>query len=140
DGISPTRLAMHKKSDELAAASDFEEFSRQVIAAAKWDGNSQLVIDGIRHVEALSAVCKIVSPIPLVLIYIDIDKTVQINRFKARDGLTENDLREYEGHQTELAVATALRQAANFIVDGNGPIDHVLDQVMIHVVGQITPQ
>jgi hypothetical protein len=53
---------------------DPEEFCRAVLAHYGWNAGEPLVIDGIRRVEVARALCKLVAPLEVRVIFLDVDE------------------------------------------------------------------
>ena len=103
-------------------------FCRDVLAAAGWQPGSGIVVDGIRHVEAVQNLSEIVAPLPFFLVHVAIEEPVRSKRLFLRDGAPAQT--EVESHSTEAAVTDILPQGADVIVDAAHPIDRIVAQVI----------
>jgi cytidylate kinase len=68
-GIKIERKELQSLGHDLLE-NDLEEFCKNVLSHGKWDGQSSLIIDGIRHIKVLEQLKKLVYPLPLYLIYL----------------------------------------------------------------------
>jgi dephospho-CoA kinase len=107
---------------------DLHQFCVAVLAQAPWAPGEPLVIDGVRHVEVAEALKSLVSPSGLRLIYIDVDDARRVQRLRERSP-HEKTLSELDRHSTEVQVKTALRQLADFVLDGNQPTEDLIREV-----------
>jgi len=92
-----------------------------------------LVIDGIRHVEAIDTLRQLVAPSKLLLVFVDISELEHEARLRQR-GLTKDEkLERVETHSTEAQVRAMLPGIADLTVDGNQPIERLLHQILTWV-------
>lgn len=118
-GLDEARETLQEIGAELVAK-NLERFCQSVLKQAKRSTDESLVVDGIRHVEVLDAVRRLVSPARLVLIFIDVDLAVRKARL-LEEGINGVRLGELESHSTEIQVGDRLRNAADLVVDGSRP-------------------
>jgi dephospho-CoA kinase len=111
---------------EMLIAGGWQNFCENVLAAAEWQPTNPLVIDGIRHVEAVNCLTAIVAPLPFVLVYIAIDEHLRTRRARNRDCSTAVE----ESHSTECAVTGTLQGIAHLVVDGSSAVDAVVADVI----------
>jgi hypothetical protein len=78
----------------------WEEFCRAVLMQVHWEPGQPLVIDGIRHTEAVDALRQLVTP------------------------------SEAEEHPIEVQVGTVLPEMADLIVDGARPVEDLLREMV----------
>lgn len=127
--ISKTRKVLQTIGNELVI-SDVESFCNNVLQQANWKHGQPLIIDGVRHVNVLIALRKIVAPMKLYLLFISIDGDVQANRFIARETEELLSLQTLELDSTEQQVGTYLRDMADFIVDGSRSVEKVIQDII----------
>ncbi len=100
---------------EALIGAGWEEFCRAVLAQVNWMPGRSLVIDGIRHVEALAALRRIVAPTPLLLVYLEAADTARESRLRDK-GIDDERRRRIESHSTEIEVMTMLLGFADYRV------------------------
>lgn len=95
----------------------WDVFCEAVLEQANWEPGQGLIIDGIRHMEALQQLEILVRPAELLLVYVETPKGVRLARFQNRDreGLS---LDEAEKANTESQVEGILKASADILVDG----------------------
>lgn len=101
----------------------WKKLCQAVLEDADWRGGEGLVIDGIRHVEALETLRVLVSPLPLFLVYVRIDERMRKARLLERNGYGEQRLRRIDQHETESQVKAVLAGVADLVVDGALPVE-----------------
>ena len=106
-----------------------EQFCRAVLAQTGWRLGQSLVVDGLRHVEALQELKRLVAPAKLLLIFIETSEAVRRNRVTERKGADCKELLRIESHSTERQVQAALPQIADITVDGNRPIEDLAQEI-----------
>jgi hypothetical protein len=108
----------------------WEGFCRAVLSQVDWEPGQPIVIDGIRHVEAIDTLRQLVAPSKLLLVFVDISDLEHEARLRQR-GLTKDEkLQRVETHSTEAQVRAMLPGIADFTVDGTQPIDRLLHQIV----------
>lgn len=131
-GISHEREDLQKLGKGLIHELGFDEFTANVLAAAGWSANLPLVVEGIRHVDAVESVRRAASGTEFFLVYIDAEEDQRLTRIEARDLATHERIKRWDSHSTEREVE-ALRELADFVVTSSGsPHD-----VAVEIVGSI---
>lgn len=125
---SSDRLVLQEIGQELFEK-NLTTFCCNVLLSAGWKKGKYFVIDGIRHVDVLTELQRIVAPVPLKLIYINIAGELQANRFK-KSG-SRHSLDTVESHATEVDVVDALKQLAQLQLDGSVPIEDLLQKLVL---------
>ena len=75
------------------------------------------MVDGIRHLEAVSSIRKLVEPLELILVYVATDERIRRERYISEHGDLA-PLDTFEKHASEKQVKHKLKSAGNLIVDG----------------------
>lgn len=117
-----TREVLQAIGTELVTV-DIDGFCHAVIKQASWQHGQPLIIDGIRHLDVLKTLQKLVAPMKLYLIFITIDGAVQANRLIEREPYELLALQTLELDATEQQVDTCLKGIADFVVDGNCSVE-----------------
>ena len=124
-----TREVLQAIGTELVT-NDVEGFCHAVLEQASWQHGQPLIIDGIRHVDVLKTLRKLVTPMKLYLIFITIDKVVQANRLIEREPDELPALQTLELDATEQQVGTYLRDIADFVVDGSCSVERTTRDII----------
>ena len=125
-----------KSRKDLQLTGDFfidrgwKAFCEEVLADANWRPGSSLVVEGIRHVEALEMLKGIVIPSKLCLVYVSLGDRERKTRLKATSNDEHLKLEEFELHPTEQQVRTTLFARADLVVDNSHPVDKVTDEIV----------
>jgi len=86
-----------------------------------WEPGQPLIIDGIRHAEALTVLRQLVTPSELRLVFITVNEPTRTARLRQRESPDGETLQRIEEHTTEAQVGTVLPGIADFLVDGTRP-------------------
>jgi len=111
------------------------KFCEAVLNDANWVKGEGLIIDGIRHVEGLRTITKIVAPQKTFLIFVRLDEKVRLQRILQKN-IPMDKLNSIESHPTEIEVKDILFNKADLIVDGNAPIQFNVDKIINWVENQ----
>lgn len=102
---------------EILIGEGWASFVELVLAGIS-DDIEVVVVDGVRHREAVSALGAFASNRRLVLLYVNSDVKARQRRLNSRDGMTAADYRLASAHRIELEVQ-GLRNLAHVVVDNN---------------------
>lgn len=116
-----------------------ETFCRAVLLEARWEPNTSLIIDGIRHVEIVVALRKIMVPADFRLVHITVEEPLREARLIGRDSIDGESIRRYDRHSTEAQVATALPELADLVLDGSDEESALVGRI-VRWVGRISSQ
>ena len=108
----------------------WEGFCRAVLMQVNWEPGQPLVIDGIRHAEAVAALRQLVTPSKLVLVFITVNDPVREARLRQRGVIDREQLRRAEEHPIEVQVGTVLPEMADLTVDGARPVEDLLQETV----------
>jgi dephospho-CoA kinase len=120
-----SRDVLQDLGDELIRRG-WEGFCRAVLADSGWVQGQGLIVDGIRHVEGMEAVRALVRPVPLLLVYVQIDERTRSARLYGRDALGSQELQRIDSHNTEQQVKEVLKDIADIVVDGRLPTESIV--------------
>ena len=123
--LQESRPALQELGESLVRE-DPDRFARAVLS--KVDFTSGAVIDGIRHIEILEAITKVVFPLLIVLVYVECDEQIRIRRLVER-GMKVEEIRAADRHSTEMQVAGPLRARAVLEVRGDSDAAQAVDKV-----------
>jgi dephospho-CoA kinase len=120
-GLSINRVGLQSLGAFLVA-SERDGFCRRVVSIALNNPASPIVIDGLRHIEILMELKRIVSPRTVRCIYVDASPSIRLERVRLRDGLSQSELAKLERHSTEVEVEQHLRAQADFIAENSNSL------------------
>jgi len=110
-------------------AMDMRSFCSSVLRGAQWKSGDPLVLDGIRHSEAVDALTSLVAPLHFVLVYLDANPAIRRERLERKQDIYQR-LDELEKHSTEIQVEKVLRFRADLVVDSSGAVVEVAKEVL----------
>jgi len=114
-GIRIDRVALQQLGEDLIAELGPDEFVRQVLFSDKI--NSNMVIDGIRHVEIWQAI-QVIAP-KSILVFLDVPEETRIARLRQRDNLGIDSIKLAMLHPMEQNIHL-LRQFSDLVLlDGS---------------------
>ena len=128
-GVPETREALQQLGAELLAAG-LGSFCRSVVESGGWRLGSSVVVEGVRHPEALHAIRALVSPMQAPLIFLDVDREMRAQRLLESRPDESASLSQVEQHSTEVQVDHELRALADLIVDGTLAPDAIVEQII----------
>lgn len=111
---------------------DRENFCKKLLESVSWFPGEDIVVDAIRHVEAIDALRKLTSPSEFRLVYITLSESLRRKQLAKRSGT--HTLEEIESHPVESQVYTRLPQIADYLVDGALPHEELVHRVMSWVL------
>lgn len=116
---SESRDILQSIGDSLIAKG-WPQFCRDVLNAANWQPSTSIIVDGIRHTEAVKHLSAIVAPLPFILVHVDVEETLRGDRVRQR--LVSSSSNEAESHGSEAAAKIVLPEMADVRVDGSAPL------------------
>jgi dephospho-CoA kinase len=115
---------------EQLVKEECESFCRAVLSHPRWQSGQPLVVDGIRHVEVLERLRRMVAPQTIRLFFIDVALEERAARLRDEGVDDPAQLRRIESHSTETQVRTVLPHMADLVVDGDRSIEIVARDVV----------
>lgn len=134
---SITREALQAVGSSLISEG-WVPFCKSVLAMAQWKQNQSLVIDGIRHVEAVETLRMLVAPTPFRLIFLLTNEETRHARLLRRGIVYGEKQRQIEAHPTEKEVHTLLSSVADYCIYADGTRNEVIARILAHL-GEDTP-
>jgi len=128
-GIEPSRENLQRLGAAAVEANQ-EAFCRKVIDGAEGGAEDFIVIDGVRHERILECLRVLVSPTPLLAVFVDTPQQIRLERLRTRDGLSMAQITELQRHSTETEVETKLRAKANFVASNAGRVEDCEDELL----------
>lgn len=127
-GLGTDRATLQQLGEEQIALG-WEAFCTAVLVHSGWRRGRGLVVDGIRHIDAVGTLNKLIYPQHLYHVHLAIDEEFRHNRLASRDGL-QALFDKSEEHSTEAEVKAALPNAADMVVDAARPVEQLADDIM----------
>lgn len=137
-GLDPSSRDVLRDLGATVIEEGWDRFCRSVLNDAGWEQGDGLVVEGVRHREALQAIGTIVSPMDVFLVYVLVSDDVREERVHRR-GNTPASTRELDQHPSESQVAGVLASMADLQVSGSAPIDSVVSRVIETLQGRESP-
>lgn len=113
-----TREALQSLSNELLTDLGHARLAEVLVNSVGWTRSNPLLIDGIRHLDAIVALKEVLAPASVYLIFVDTPTAVRMARILGRDGTDANEARLQDQHETESQVMNELRSAADLRLNG----------------------
>ncbi len=126
--IGYSRRELQYVSDVLIKQG-WEIFCRSVLKEVQWNESENLIVDGVRHYEAITTLRDICHPAKVFLIYLSISKAEQYKRVKSKGITSHSELLEIEAHPSESQVSSELRKIADMVFDGSQPKNKVVKEI-----------
>lgn len=104
---------------------DVLQFCLNFLAAQEWSPRENLIVDGLRHLEVLSAMKRLAGDVRLIFVYADFN--TREARLATRG---EIDLHKLESHVVEEQNEGPLREESQLIVDSRSPIEENISTVL----------
>jgi len=103
-------------------------FCQSVLQFAHWTPDLSLIVDGVRHVEAVVTLQSLTAPTPIVVVFVETPLQTRKERFAARE--PKGSFEIADSHPVERDAGTRLRLLANHVVDGAAPVADTVDQLV----------
>jgi dephospho-CoA kinase len=128
-GLAGDRAELQAIGEELVAGGIIS-FCRSVLADARWSAGLPLVVDGIRHLEALEAVRQLVAPLVVALVHLGTPDEVRIARLMKSRPEDAEQIGDLDKHSTEIQVKQSLPSVADLVLDGSLGVDELTAAVV----------
>jgi hypothetical protein len=120
------REVLQELGSQLIEDHGYAWLCQEVIKAANRRADQDLVIDGIRHVEAFDAIKALVAPAKAVLLHLRLEYESEVLARDSERGVTPGQRAVVERHATERDVQFALPARADLIISGETPLEQTL--------------
>ncbi len=100
-------------------AGGWDTFTRRVLDQAAWKPGDGVIVEGIRHPEAAAALKRLTTPLPAIVVYLDLPPETGIARASSRDGSAITASRQHAAHPIEHDIR-AVRALADITVPVTG--------------------
>ena len=128
-GLPQTRANLQIVGTELLEE-DLHGFCRAVLFNCGWSPGETLVIDGLRHAETIDPIRDLVSPVPLRIIFVDVEEKVRLERLIGRADRDDQPAAQMDAHSSEQQVNSNLRERADLIIQGTDPVQDNIRKIL----------
>lgn len=115
----------------------WEHFCKAVLKQVQFKPGECLVVDGVRHIEALNTIRDLVYPSIVFLIYIHLKPSQRQKRLEIKGIASESEIMRIEEHPTEKQVQTVLSQVADLLVDGSKPELQMVSDIVAWIKNKV---
>ena len=131
--IPQERENLQSLGEALISELGWEGFCRAVLNDGGWQPGASIVVDGVRHVTALTTIKNLVEPIATKLIFIDVPRDVREARIEGKQHQEATTLAKADAHATEKDVHGALRNLADLVLDGTRELMLLVDEIQARI-------
>ncbi len=128
--LDQSRKTLQDLGGKLLAELGPEKFCINFLENGHWERNRPLIIDGIRHLEVFDVLKKIIAPIKVFLVFIEISKEIRELRLVNREVIEKINLEKLDSHSTESQVNSILRKVADLTIDGSKSVKDLTNEVV----------
>lgn len=128
--LDTTRRSLQTLGEAIIVEKGWENYCRSVLAQIQWRPGQSLVVDGVRHAEALHWLKCIVSPLNVILVLLEVDEASRKSRLKTREGQLGTNLEQLDLHSTEVQVTGVLKNLADLVLDSTEPVSELTSKVV----------
>ena len=127
-GIDPSLRSLLQDLGQAFIDKGWTSFCKSVLDYGKWVPGMNLVIDGIRHVEAVHTLRMLTAPSHLAVVFVETPIQIRKARFLAREPGASFDA--VDTHPVEMETQTALMQVAGYKVDGSLAVEEASNRLL----------
>lgn len=128
-GYSLTRETLQDLGTELITKG-WLVFCGAVLSEIAWQSAPGIVVDGVRHVEAIEALRDLIHPSSFLLVYVTLPEPIRLQRVHQRDSLSTEEFERAEEHPVESQITGALPSLADLCVDNTRSDEEVTQEVI----------
>lgn len=107
---------------------DVVTFCRDVLQTVSFSPDEQIVIDGVRHVEALRAISSLSQRQPIKLIHLF--ASLDIRKARGAPDAVDSELTAIDAHEVESQTERELRDLADLVVDASANADESFARIV----------
>jgi hypothetical protein len=112
-----SRAVLADLGEKLIQELGWQKFCESALTSSGWNGTGPLVVDGIRHAQALQKIRDLVGPIPVYLIHLEMSSADRTTILTRQNGKGVEKLPVGDKHSTEAQVVFELPNLANLVLD-----------------------
>jgi ribosome-binding protein aMBF1 (putative translation factor)/dephospho-CoA kinase len=129
EGLDESREVLQELGESFVER-DVDAFCRAVLAHYDWKAGEPLIIDGIRHAEVVEALRKLVAPLEVRIVFLDVNDQKRIERLQQFDESIPKKIETIEKHPTEQQVREVLPGLADLHLAGDRSIGELAETVV----------
>ena len=107
-----------------------DEFCRAVLTHYQWSSGEPLVVDGIRHAAIVEALRRLVAPLELRIVFLEVGDDKRLERLQRIDKTMTQHIELVESHSTEEQVKEGLSDLADLHLSGERPVTELVSTVV----------
>ena len=131
EGGDPTSRQALQELGWRLVQKDPEAFCRAVLAYGAFTPENDFVIDGLRHVEVLRILTRLVVPSTTRLLFLDASEANRSTRVATR--YDNVDFRRADAHNVEGELREALPRHSDIVVDADQPFENVVADCLVAI-------
>ena len=124
-GLDPQDLLVLQNIGSELIEMGWDNFCQNLLTFYGYN-NENVIIDGIRHVQAVNTLSSITQS-RVFLVYLDVPETVQNERIQHR---YRGEYEGHENHDVEKQVKSEVREKADFIINAEIPPEEVTQSII----------
>jgi transcriptional regulator with XRE-family HTH domain/dephospho-CoA kinase len=128
-GLDESREVLQGLGEELIERG-VDDFCKAVLANSGWNAGEPLVIDGIRHAEVIESLRRLVAPLEMRVVYLDVSDQKRLENLREREEVVPAKLKLMETHPTEEQVKELLPDLADLRLSGDRPVPELVTTVV----------
>ncbi len=128
-GLDHSRRTLQEIGVELIGQG-WESFCKAVLEHGNWEPGTSVVVDGIRHLEAVETIRRLVAPAPVFLLFLAVGEETRLLRLRRRSPEMSDEPCDPESHPTEVQVTSGLSSAAELVLDGEKSLDELVQKIV----------
>lgn len=113
------RETFQSLTDEYLRDIKHNGLAEEVVKSSDWDGKESLLVDGVRHIASISAISRLIHPLPLFIVFLEVPEETRISRIGKRDGLPPDTVKLHDRHESEKLVTNEIKSVADLVVSEN---------------------
>lgn len=129
NGFEDTREVLQEIGESLVEKG-VDDFCRAVLTHYQWSAGEPLIIDGVRHAEVVSALRRLVAPLELRIVFLDVNDAVRHERLTGGDEAMPEKLQMVESHSTEVQAKDQLPALADLYLSGDRPVGELVSTIV----------
>jgi len=127
-GLDPqSREVLSALGEQTINDLGWQRFCQNVLSSVNWSYDKGLVVDGIRHIQAIEQIKNIIPNLPVYLVHLSLPDEIAEIRQRGK-GVEENP--KAEMHSTEIQVINDLPSRADTLISADQSINEITDQVI----------
>ncbi len=130
--VANTRKNLQELGEKLIV--DVETFCLGVLQQTNWHKGENLIIEGIRHTEALDFCKSYLQPFPFIHIHIDIDTHSQISKMARNPSLARSI--GFVNHSTESQLTHLIGSRSDILLKSDRELDKMINEILKDLIAK----